>query len=399
MSDTRELLAVLATAQSALARGERPVLATVVGTSGSTYRRPGAKLLLTESGAFVGSISGGCLEGDLLRKAWWRTENSAAVLVTYDSRADEDDDLAWSFGLGCNGVVQVLLERLKPSGSDRVCPVSFLDQCLRERKPGVLATVCQVEAVSKQAIPTVALGERLTLNADGVSATDIRDHGLAEAVRSDADTALMKGTSTRRVYSVEETGQIEVFFDYLAVPLSFVIFGAGHDAAPLARLASEQMGWHVSVVDTRAATPAPHRFPWAQNVLVAPLETAWEQSRVDARAAAVLMTHSYEADLALLSAFARSPRPPLFLGMLGPRSRTERLLTDIRTQGIVVPETHLAVLHGPVGLDVGADGPGEIALSIVAEVQAVVRGRSGGFLRDRAAPIHTRNEVPLFGKG
>src|SRR5437588_4058372 len=164
----RELRLVLDAAGRLTARGEEAVLATVVKVEGSTYRRPGARLLITRGGEWVGGISGGCLEGDLVRKAWWRTENGP-VVVTYDSTAD--DETAWQFGLGCNGVVHVLLERLTP-GND---PLTFPRQCLRRDEPGVLATVFRADPGTGAAV-----GDRLTVDARGETEGDFGEHGLGD---------------------------------------------------------------------------------------------------------------------------------------------------------------------------------------------------------------------------
>jgi xanthine/CO dehydrogenase XdhC/CoxF family maturation factor len=151
----KETQAIIDAWNAARAQNQPAILATVVGAEGSTYRRPGARMLLTPNGWAAGSISGGCLEGDIARKAWWRTEAGAPVLVTYDSRSS-DDDLAWGFGLGCNGVVRVLLERLSP-GNDPLDPVDFLDRCCRQaRARGVLATVVGAAAPVEPAGVTAA---------------------------------------------------------------------------------------------------------------------------------------------------------------------------------------------------------------------------------------------------
>lgn len=336
MSGGNELLRVTRAAQAAWAAGEAAVLATVIRVGGSTYRRPGARMLLTEAGWAAGSISGGCLEGDVLKKAWWRTESGLARVV-YDS-TQEDDDITWGFGLGCNGVVEVLLERLTET---TVAHLARLEQWQTEQRPGVLATT--------------GTGERLALAADGA-------HWGAPELLPGAQEALQ----TQKSLWHEET-----FFEYLTPPQALVIFGAGHDVVPLVKLASELLGWHTVVVDSHAAQPHPERFPGARVVLDYPLET------LGPRDAAVLMTHSYTADQALLPALLAASVG--YVGVLGPRRRTERLL-----EGEAFP----ARLHAPLGLDLGADNPEEIALAIVAEIRAWSAGRDGRSLSVREGPIH-----------
>ena len=331
-----ELLRVARAAQAAWAAGQAAILATVIRVGGSTYRRPGARMLLTEAGWAAGSISGGCLEGDVLKKAWWRTE-SGPVCVIYDS-TQEDDDITWGFGLGCNGVVEVLLERLTET---TVAHLARLEQWQTNRSPGVLATT--------------GTGERLALAVDGA-------HWGAAELLDGAQEALQ----TQHSFWREET-----FFEYLTPPQALTIFGAGHDVVPLVKLASDLLGWHLVVVDAHAAQPHPERFPGAHVVLVFPRET------LGPRDAAVLMTHSFSADQTLLPRLLASPVG--YIGVLGPRRRTERLL-----EGAVFPTK----LHAPLGLDLGADNPEEIALSIVAEIRAWSADREGCSLSLREGPIH-----------
>ena len=331
-----ELTRVAAAAREALARGDDAVLATVIRASGSTYRRPGARMLLSVQGAVAGSISGGCLEEDLRQKAWWRTQDGPTV-VTYDSTV-EDDEVEWGFGLGCNGVVDVLLERLNETN---VGFLTRLEGWQADRIGGVLATTCDARRLS--------LDETEEFHGD-------------ESLRAGAKRALETGRST---------WQEGAFFEYVAPPQRVVVFGAGHDVVPVAALASELLGWHVVVVDARSQTLRPERFLGARVVRNFPLELLKPSDAV------VLMTHSLEADKTLLPEVLGSGAG--YIGLLGPRRRSERLL-DSPT----LPER----LRAPLGLDIGADNPEEIALSLIAEIRAWSAGRGGGALTLRAGPIH-----------
>lgn len=287
----------------------------------------------------AGSVSGGCLEGDILQKAWWRTEYGAA-LVTYDS-TDADEDVVWGFGLGCNGVVQVLLERVSAAHPG---PLDALAAVVRERRPQQIVTVIASDD------PAVPLG-----------------------------TVPPEWTPP---------GNAAVFQETVMPPAPLVIFGAGQDALPLVRMAKE-LGWHVTVVDTRGTRARPERFPQADVVQVGFSDTA----AMDSRTAAVVMTHNYADDRRVLRSLMTSPAG--YVGQLGPRVRTERLLAEISDDGLAVTEEMQRRLHAPIGLDVGADNPEEIALSIVAEIQAVRAGRAAGFLRDHHTPIHARPVTAL----
>lgn len=342
----------------ALAPGSPALLATVVATSGSTYRRPGARMLIAEGGWAAGSISGGCLEGDVLRTAWERTAEGPA-LVTYDATAD--DDIVWGFGLGCNGVVQVLMERLPAEGG----PLAFLADRRDRREPGVLATV-----VSEGPW----LGRRLCVpECPSLSGGE----GLPEAVREDARSLLGRSGHTVRSYD-----EITVLFESILPPMPLLVFGAGHDAAPVVA-AAKALGWHVTVVDGRARSD---RFPEADAVLAAAPADVASSVSIDGRTAAVVMTHNYLHDLALLRTLL--PSAARYVGLLGPARRAERLLNELRDDGFVPTPEQKARLHAPIGLDLGAEGPDEIALAVVAEIQAAANGRGGGFLNGKREPLH-----------
>ena len=368
MKELREIL----DAYAALRRQGRPAaLATVVAVSGSSYRRPGARMLLTADGWAAGGVSGGCLESDVAQRARVVLESGRADIVTYDTT--EDGDIVFGVGLGCRGVIQILIEPLAGNRPD----FAFLAALTQGREAGVCATVFRSEGGAP-----ARLGERFLQSETGSAYDGMTDTDLTARVRLDAGDALASGRSCAREYKLSE-GSVSVFLEALAPPQALVIFGAGHDALPLVRLAKE-IGWHVTIADARPADATAERFPQADTVLVCPPEAAAMQIPLDARTAVVLMTHNYLHDRALLEQWLSSP--VRYLGVLGPKRRTERLLADL-PPGLVT-DAALARLHSPVGLDIGADTPELIALAIIAGIQAVAAGRPGGFLRDRVGPIY-----------
>ena len=372
----KELVDIVSAWETLCAEGRDAVLATVVGVSGSTYRRPGARMLLASEGWLAGSVSGGCLEGDLVRKSHWQTQNGPA-LVTYDS-TDADDDVVWGFGLGCNGVVQVLLERVSP---DAPGPLRLLQGVLEQRRPGVIATVISATVISAN---TGSLSERLLLMPDGTRENTLADAALSAQIEADAQDVLAAQKSETRTYALPNGAAAVVLLEAVLPPLPLVIFGGGHDALPLVRFAKE-LGWHVTVADIRAAQARPARFPMADRVLAGSVETVSAGISLTPRTAVVVMTHNYPDDGRVLRALLASD--VAYIGQLGPKARTERLLAEISGDGPVT-EDYRHRLHGPVGLDLGADTPEQIALSIIAEIQAVQAGRAGGLLRDRRDPLH-----------
>jgi xanthine/CO dehydrogenase XdhC/CoxF family maturation factor len=381
----KELKEILSAAERLRERGEAAVLATVVEVRGSTYRRTGARLLLSQVGWVAGGISGGCLEGDVLRKAWWRTEPSGYALVTYDSTADEDDEMAWGLGLGCNGIVRVFLERL-PDGESEPEQLAFLRRCLDARQAGVFATVYESPDRPEW------VGQRFWHSAYETGGT-VDDTELRGAILRDADTIAAAGASENTVYTLENGDAVSVFWEAIVPPTPLVIYGDGQDTLPVIRFAKE-LEWHVTVVAPRSpanATLMARRFPGADAVLTGTSDAPCGGVALDAASVVLLMTHQYFDDLALLPTVLRSPAR--YVGVLGPRKRADRLLTELARRGESFSLDELQRLHAPVGLDIGADTPEEIALSIVVEIKAVTSGRSGRALRDRADSIHPRGDT------
>ncbi|AOS44756.1 putative xanthine dehydrogenase subunit A [Lacunisphaera limnophila] len=309
------------------AAGQPAALATLVKVEGSSYRRPGARLLLLPDGTRLGSISGGCLEEDVIERARRVLATGQPDTAVYDTTAE--NDLVWGVGLGCQGVVRVLLERVPAA------------------RPDWIATL------------------RDNLHARRTTALTVNQSG----------TALAGATAA---------GQ-DVFHEIIPAPPALILCGAGDDAIPLAQLARET-GWHVTVVDSRAAYATPARFPHADRIITAPLSEITRQLPLDARTFAVVMTHRYVDDREFLRALL--PRDFAYLGQLGPRARTDRLLQELKTDGLALTDAHLAKLHAPVGLDLGGSTPETVALAILAELQARLTGRTPAHLRDRPGPIH-----------
>lgn len=326
-------------------------LATLATVSGSSYRRPGARLLLLADGTRVGSISGGCLEEDVLVRARRVLATGTAETVVYDTTSE--NDLVWGVGLGCHGVVRVVIERL-PS---RPVWAVTLSENFAARRPTLLA-------VTHTAPNSTQLGTRLA----------------TPAAPDPADTP-----STPRREFVPASATTAIFLDLIAPPPALAVFGAGDDARPLARLAHE-LGWHTTVADPRAAFATPARFPTAEALLVAPAADLVERVAPSPDTLAVVMTHHYIHDVPLLRALLS--RPLGYLGLLGPKKRAERILADLARDGLDITPAMRARLHAPVGLDLGADSPEQVALAIVAEMQATLTRRDARPLRERTRPIH-----------
>jgi xanthine/CO dehydrogenase XdhC/CoxF family maturation factor len=371
-----ELAAILDGIDRLWSIGEEAAIATVVRVSGSAYRKPGARMLITPGGAErIGTVSGGCLEGDIARKAWQLTAGGAAAVLRYDS-TDEDDGL-WGLGLGCNGVIEILVERLRMGDP----MVDLLRRSLVERREGVIATV--FANTNERAIP---LASRLLLDERGKIVADRAN--LAESIPQillDAQRVKEQGRTMLGTYS-RDGATIDALLEWVQPPMSLVIFGAGWDAIPLAN-AGKALGWRVIVVDRRAGHAKAERFASADEVIVCDPDETRARVPIDSRTAAVLMTHQYPDDLGYLKVLLQTQAS--YIGMLGPAKRRDRLLRDLKeVENFEPPAEDWARVKGPVGLDIGAENAPEIAAAIVAEILADRTGREGGVLSQRNAPIH-----------
>lgn len=322
------------------------VLATLVAVAGSSYRRPGARLLVTATGQRLGSISGGCLEEDVVLRARAVAATSQPELVTYDTSSE--NDLVWGVGLGCHGIVHVLLE---PIPSPAPAWVHTLAARLAARLPTPL-TVTWRSTDHHQLLGTQLASSEPT-----------------------SEQALASPSSPTSA----------VFSETITPAPSLIIFGAGDDAQPLAQLA-HTLSWHVTIADPRATFATAARFPTADRLIVAPAHELVARVTPEPDACAVVMTHHHVHDVPILRDLLSYDFP--YIGLLGPKKRAARILADLAREGFVPTPARLARFHAPVGLDLGADAPADVALSILAEIRAQRSGRDARPLRDRTRPIH-----------
>lgn len=338
------------------AEGRRCALATVTAINGSAYRRPGARMLIDDAGGSIGGVSGGCLEADVREVALECLADGEARLRHYDT--GEDEDVVWGLGLGCDGAVDVLVRPL-PDPDPVLERVRAL---LRGDDRFVLATV----------LADGPVGATILIEPGEVSVGSTGDADLDAAVLESARKRLEAGgTATERVAGVP------VFLDALDPPPRLLLFGAGDDAIPLAALAAKT-GFRVTVVDHRPAFTAPDRFPDAAIDVRRP-EEGLDGLPVGPDAWAVVATHAIRRDETWVARLLETD--VAYVGILGPRDRREEILEAL---GRDDPGR----VYGPVGIDVGADGPAQIAVSVVAELLAVRAGRTPRHLRERERSIH-----------
>ena len=338
--------------------GESAVLATIVKTLGSSYRLPGARMLLTRNRQRAGTVSGGCLEQDLVKKAWWLTE-AGPVIRRYDTTPE--GEIGSGFGLGCNGIIHVLLERLQPGAA---IVLDLASGVCEQRQAAAVGYIVQ---------PAADAGQRLLIDTAGHVSHNLRDSDLAISLEYESRAALSE-LKSRPVISEGR----EAFVEVLTPAIRLLVFGAGDDAVPLTDMA-RYLGWSVAVFDGRAHYARREKFPGAHTVSVR--RTGDSMPAMDPWTVAVLMTHSYSQDLDILRELAKTP--PRYIGMLGPRKRSAQLLADAG-----IDAAQMSNMHAPMGLDIGADGPEQVALAVIAEIQTVLNGRTGGPLKERHGSIH-----------
>lgn len=336
-------------------------LATVVETAGSTYRKPGAHMLIAADGAYAGLLSGGCLEGDLVERARAVIADGRTRLSSYDMRGP--DDLLWGLGLGCEGAMQIALSRV--SVAEHWQPLAWLAERIERHEAGVYAL--HFPATDANA------ADRAPSPPQFWRRGDISQSSAVAIERAAAE--VLDGGRPRILRDVGE--QQHALLAAVPLPPRVLILGGGPDAVPVTELGA-QVGWQVSVTDHRPANARAERFPHAHRVHRLDADEVARQLDLNGYDALVIMSHHLPSDASYLRAAARSS--VAYVGLLGPKPRREKLLADL---GADAPAL-VARLRAPIGLDLGATTPETIALAIVAEIQAALSGRAAHSLSERS---------------
>jgi xanthine/CO dehydrogenase XdhC/CoxF family maturation factor len=363
----KEITDIIKAYHTAHGLGLKTALATVVKVEGSSYRQPGARMLVTEDGLLTGAISGGCLEGDALRKALLCINQQQNKLITYDT--SNEDDVEFGVQLGCNGIVHILFEYIDEAVENN--PIQLLEKLKEKRKEAVMITIYSLDRKQPQ------IGTAL-LYIEGENACN---SNAALQLSHDVKTVL-----ANKVSIIKETGNgYEALIEYIAPPLQVIVAGAGNDVKPLVTAAA-LIGCEVTVGEGRATHALRQRFPEAKQVLQVKPDELVQSVTIDENTCFVLMTHNYKYDLALLQLLLETSVP--YIGILGPKTKLNRMLDDIQQESITVTEEQLSRIYGPVGLDIGAETSEEIAISVVAEIKAVMSGKTGASLKYKTQKIH-----------
>jgi xanthine dehydrogenase accessory factor len=333
-------------------RGEPIVLATVYQTLGSTYSKPGHRILIAADGSYQGLVSGGCLEGDLAERALAVLESDAAEPVTYDMRDDADD--IWGLGIGCNGLIRVFLQPLEPATGYE--PFATIAECSLANDLAAVATV--IESGGSDLVRGATL---VTTGAGSVPFG--LDAAAARRLHGGSVETLESGATRYRV----EADRAGILYALLRPVPRLLVLGAGLDAVPLVDIAA-RLGWPVTVADHRPAYLERGDFGAAERILALDPRALADAVTLDRYDAVVVMSHHLVTDRIYLEQLVEAPA--VYVGVLGPPARKRRLLDALGERGAELESR----LKGPVGLDIGADSPELIALSIVAEMQATFAG-------------------------
>ncbi|WP_051348362.1 XdhC family protein [Peribacillus kribbensis] len=335
--------------------GLRGVVGTIISTEGSTYQKTGAKCFISEDGVLTGLLSGGCVEGDLQEYVHDILASGLPRIVHYDFQ--DDGDIVWGLGLGCNGKLNVFLEPYVPEENKSRANIIESFFLAAQTKPihritivecndtSLLGTSWMVEPAAKE-LPALPFQEILQ------------------------DYQSRRQTKKNSLATIAGNSKLLVFYEFTEPPPNLIIFGAGPDAIPLVKIA-KTLNWHITVLDYRAAFANKKNFPEADRLIVYPSGEIPE-IEINQNSYIILMTHNFLQDQAILERILKMA--PAYIGVLGPRKRTDQLIGTTMTPG-TCPGLH--VIHSPIGLDLGSKTPEEIALSMAAEIMAAYRGGTG----------------------
>ena len=418
MNQTADILDLAA---QAIRQNIDAVLATVVRTEGSAYRQSGAMMLICADGRSVGMISGGCLEPHIIKRAFWLTRHGASVQIYqtgddigYLNNGDsdstvvedttvEDEDMfeddilegELNFGLGCNGRVHVLFERL----SSAIPLLDLVRQVRSTQQPVTIATLIKSDS-PKIKVPEMKVGTRIYLN-QYLRTGNLADAYLNQNIADDSNTFIddvflnaikklskykFNGKNTEYIkltgdVELQATGdrqhETEWLFQRICPQTRLLICGAGNDVIPLVTMAKLQ-DWHVTVIDSRPQYATRLRFSQADSVLCVALDDTEKLLNLSAGAAVAVMSHSLAQDRARLAVLLEHSAQYRYLGQLGPRYRTERLIKEISATSANphILADGICKLHYPIGYKLGGDGPEALALSIMAQMSAVIHGHA-----------------------
>ncbi len=348
----------------------KAALATVVGVQGSSYRRTGARMLVLDNGVSLGGISGGCLEGDALRRSQIAIFKNKPSIVTYDTTQNDAHQIG--VGLGCNGIIDVLITPLNNQSDN---PVNLLSQISDTREPRVLVSI--IEAEEEQGL----LGKTILFTNEEKFISSFPLQDISQTVVKDILHAMENNSSATIIYDSCK-GAIKIFIEVILPPIHLAIYGSNYDVLPVVTIA-KQLGWSVTLV-TDVAKANKQLIETAENIIDAKSHI---QPAFDGYSAAVLMSHDYKTDLNNVKKILHTQVS--YIGLLGPKKRSDKMFNELANENFLI-EKYIEKIYAPCGLDIGAANPEEIALSVIAEIKAHFSKRKGTSLKFRQGSIYER---------
>ncbi|MDX1314116.1 MAG: XdhC family protein [Eudoraea sp.] len=368
----KEIKSILNLYESVKEGNERAAIAQVVRVEESSYRREGARMLVFESGVFEGGISGGCLEGDALKRSQMAILKQQPSVVTYDTSKDDENQIG--VGLGCNGIIDVLISPINQE--NKIIPI--LKKCLAERKAHAIVTVTELNGAAEN----LGLGDMFYLDLQSRKMEDCSSKELEGFVENQLDDILDKKRS-RILHMETDAFRAKIFVELLPAQFHLAIYGDNYDVYPMLDLA-KVMDWDVSLVGNLQKLKK-EKLRDVKNLY--PKDSAKRPS-IDNRTAVVLMAHDFKTDTNNLKNLLDSEAP--YIACLGPRKRYEKMLNSVEKEGFFLSEVQEERVFAPCGLEIGANTPEEIAASVFTEILSVFSNKKGGMLRDKVGPIHER---------
>jgi len=369
----KELQQIIQAYEICKSDNQQVALATVVKVDGSAYRRPGARMLVTQEGNLTGAISGGCLEGDALRKAQVVIFQQKSMLVTYDTT--DEDDQKFGVGLGCNGIIHVLIEPIDFENPKN--PIELIKAGFFDRQTSLLLTLFSVKHSKSEQIGTIYLQKGESPVGTLSKVPDEFKQKLEQEIQG-------FDCPQNQIRTYDDFGELSVFYEILQPATQILLFGAGNDTIPLAKMA-EILGFELILIDGRKNLATTARFPSANQIIQGPAEEVIDQIETDLNTVALLMTHNFEYEIIVLEKLLTCMIP--YIGILGPKRKTEKLFERLESKGIQV---HSENIYAPLGIEIGAETSEEIALSVLAEIKAVLNKKQPIFLREKDGPIHEK---------
>jgi len=372
----KEIRAIIAAYDKIDRLQTRAALAVVVAVKGSSYRRTGARMLVLDNGNWTGGISGGCLEGDALKRARIAINKSEATLITYDT--SEDDPHQIGVGLGCNGIIDVLFCPL--DFNDPNNPIEILKKCVKaNRETHTLITITD----TKGEFFGLQKGFSFQYH-DSSSLYKLESKNLQKSINQQIISQKSTQKSGISTIQTEDGKSLTIFIELLAPEIHVVLMGHQYDVYPMCRLLKE-IGWRITIIANPMKLNA--KIMAFVDELRSPED--FQNMLIDELTAIILMSHNFKTDKINLSKALATTAG--YIGMLGPKVRAQKIWAELAAEGREISTAEMKRIHAPAGLDIGAVSPEEIALSIAAGIRAVFAERDGTFLKYRDSPIHPRS--------